>query len=69
MCPLMLQVKHERLDLLKHPLIHRYINNKWWKVSFPVFLTVLSLYVLFLIFLVSFSLVIPRPGPQSTYCE
>ncbi|CAI8015846.1 Transient receptor potential cation channel subfamily A member 1 homolog [Geodia barretti] len=66
--PLMLMVKNERLDLLKHPLIRRYIHYKWWRISFPVFLTVLSLYVLFLVFLASFSLLIPRPGPESTYC-
>ena len=63
------QVKHERVELLQHPLIYRYINYKWWRVSFPLFLATLLLYLLFLIFLTSFALSVPRPGPQSIYCE
>ena len=64
-----MQVKHERLELLKHPLICRYINYKWWKLSFPLFLTHLLVYAVFLIFLISFCLVLPRPAPDSAFCE
>ena len=63
------QVKYERLGLLQHPLIYRYINYKWWKMSFPVFMFYLLLYILFLIFLSSFAITVPRPGPNNEYCE
>ena len=66
---LSLQVKHERLKLLQHPLISRYITHKWWKVVFFLFLLFILVYILFLIFLTSFTVNLPRPGPDDEFCK
>ena len=61
-------MKHERKNLLQHPLISCYIAHKWWMLS-PAFFLYLFTYGMFLILLTSFSLIIPRPGPDDQYCE
>ena len=63
------QVSHHQLKLLQHPLIDRYIQYKWWKVAFRLFLAYRLLYVLFLALLTSFALTSPRPGPDDDNCE
>ena len=63
------QVNHERRSLLQHPLIYSYINYKWWKMSFPLFLLYVLCYGLFLILLISFTLTLPRPGPTNELCK
>ena len=64
-----MQVNQERLKLLQHPLISRYIEYKWWRVVFPLIVLYLLLYIVFLIFLTSFSISMPRPGPDNQYCK
>ena len=63
------KVQNERLSLLQHPLIYRYINYKWWKLSFPLFFIYIFFYGLFLIFLTTFTVILPRPGPNDDYCK
>ena len=67
--PYSLQVSHKQLDLLQHPLISCYIKYKWWNVVFILFFLYILIYGIFLIFLTSFALSLPRPGPDNDFCK
>jgi len=64
-----MQIKYKRLDLLQHPLVKNYIFHKFWLVTFPIYLVYLLFYCSFLIFLNSFAILSPRPGPESETCK
>ena len=66
---LTVQVEHERLELLQHPLMALYIARKWWKEAFPVLMFYILFYTIFLLFLTSFALRVPRPSPGDEFCE
>ena len=66
---LLMQIKYKRLDLLQHPLVKNYIFHKFWLVTIPIYLAYLLFYCTFLIFLNSFALLSPRPGPESETCK
>jgi len=62
-------VDYNRLQLLRHPLVKDFLFHKFWLVTFPLILGYLLLYCLFLVFITSFALVSPRPGPGSETCK
>jgi len=68
-CHVHMQVEYKRLQLLRHPLVKDFLFHKFWLVTFPLFLAYLLLYCLFLVFITSFALVSPRPGPGSETCK
>ena len=55
-----LQVKHRRSDLLKHALVSTFLRKKF-KFGAVFHLADLFLYLLFLMFLTSYALVVPKP--------
>ena len=57
-----LQVEHQRLELLKHPVVKSLIKYKWNKYGQVIYFFNLAFYSLFLIFLTSFALVVLNPS-------
>ena len=57
-------MKHKREDLLKHPLIQKWIAKQWRSYGIPSLATYLTVYVVFLIFLTTFVVLLPRSGPD-----
>ena len=59
--PFLLQVKHERIELLEHPLVAELMSHKWNKIAMPSILLQLTLYLIFLGFLTTYVLMLPNP--------
>ena len=53
------QVKHERVDLLDHPLVVSLLNHKWRRLGRYFFWTSLFFYLLFLALLTGYVTVTP----------
>ena len=64
-----MQVKYKRLKLLQHPLVEEFLFQRFWLVAIPFFLLYLLFYTSLLIVLTSFTVVSPRPGPDSETCK
>ena len=62
------QIEHNRLELLQHPLVENFLFQKFWVMTFPLFLLNMLFYCTLLVALNSFALVVPRPGPDSETC-
>lgn len=54
-------MKYERIKLLQHPVTQALISHKWKAYAMPYSIIILALYLVFLIFLTSFSTVMPFP--------
>ena len=72
-CPyvhtVMFQIEHNRLELLQHPLVEDFLFQKFWVMTFPLFVFNLLFYCSLMVALNSFALVVPRPGPDSETCK
>ena len=63
-----LQVESKRTQLLKHPLVYKLIEDKWSRYGRGLFYTELVFHVVFVIFLMAFSLTLLNPfSPTCTY--
>lgn len=61
------QVKSERIDLLRHPLVTSLLNDKWDQFGGYLYFINLVLFFLFVVFLTSFALTVLNP--QTDVCE
>ena len=64
-----IQIEHNRLKLLQHPLVNNFLFQKFWVMAFPLLLISLLFYLVFLVTFSVFTLRVPRPGPDSETCK
>ena len=64
-----IQIEHNRLKLLQHPLVNNFLFQKFWVMAFPLLLISLLFYLVFLVTFNVFTLLVPRPGPDSETCK
>ena len=57
------------MELLQHPLVENFLFQKFWVMTFPLFVFNLLFYCILLVALNSFAVVVPRPGPDSETCK
>ena len=63
-----MQVKSQRTELLKHPLVYNLIEHKWDKFGRPIFYMLLICHIAFMIFLTTFALKLLNPfSPTCIY--
>ena len=63
-----MQVKSQRTELLKHPLVYNLIEHKWDKFGRPIFYMLLICHIAFVIFLTAFALELLNPfSPTCMY--
>ena len=53
---------------MRHPLVKKYIKYKWFTVGIPGLIFYFALYLVFLVFLTTFALLIPRPSVANSFC-
>ena len=63
----MIQVEHNRIELLEHPVIGSFLHMKWNRIGFWYYIFTLVLFVSFLASLSLFSLIVNRPS--SAICK
>ena len=62
------QIKHDSLKLLKHPLVKRWIKQKWKRARI-IYATFFILYLVFLAILTAYAVVSPIPALDSSTCK
>ena len=61
-----MQIEHNRLKLLQHPLVEDLLSQKFRVMTLPLFLVNLLFYLIFLVTLNLFvTFGVPRPGPDT----